>query len=152
MKTLYFDLSGCVLVKGYKNVKPYLANGAFEKAIREVGFEKLICYGRFAEMAHMVSEVSDEYDPLGMLYRMCQGAFNDEPWFRAVTTVIADSKNSTSTIDLAGDWWVLDSLVEEFFLGPDQEGLLETHRGGRIFIPGPLGDGRDVIEWLRMTQ
>jgi hypothetical protein len=152
MKTLYFDLSGCVLVKGYKNVKPCLANGALEKTIRDVGFEKLICNGRFAEMAHMVSEISDGYDPLGMLYRMCQGAFKDEPWFRAVTTVIADSKNRATTIDLAGDWWVLDSLVDEFFLGPDQEALLETHRGGRIFIPDPFGDGRDVIEWLGMIK
>jgi hypothetical protein len=60
MKTLYFDLSRCILVKGYKNVKPCLAKGALEKTIRDVGFEKLICNGRFAEMAHMVSEISDE--------------------------------------------------------------------------------------------
>jgi hypothetical protein len=45
MKTLYFDIDGTVLNIGFGQPKSTLANGQLEAAVREAGFQRIICVG-----------------------------------------------------------------------------------------------------------
>jgi hypothetical protein len=152
IKTLYFDVDGTVLPADRPGAKPRLAGGGLEAAVRRAGFVRLVCVGNFARIAHLATAVDPGYDAMHVLFDLCGGAFADEDWFRSVTTLIRDPELRTRQIDYAGDWWYVDDLAEEYFREAGQDGILAAHRGTRVHIPDPVGNGQDMLDWLSASR
>ncbi len=148
MKTLYFDIDGTILTPDQHDVKPCLAAGRLEAAIRKAKFQKLVCVGNFARIASTLRESGVAYDELAALFSLCRGAFCDEIWFRSVTSLVANPEHRTREINFSGDWWYVDDLAAAYLRAAKQEDLLTKHQGTRILIPNPTGNGHDVIDWL----
>lgn len=148
MKTLYFDIDGTVLVEDADAVKDRLGNGALENAIQAAGFTQLVCVGNFAAIANTVREIHPDYDGIGVLFRLCRGAFEDEAWLRSKATLVLDPGNRAAHIDPSGDWWYVDDLAEYYMRIAGKANLFREHVGGRICVANPSGDGSDVLEWL----
>ena len=146
-RTLYFDLDGTVVVRSFGHVKPKLANGGFERAIRQAGFERLVCVANMCTIVTTLLEVDPDADGRGMILQLCQGAFQDETWFRRNTSLIPDGSVRARFIDFTGDWWWVDDRATRFL---DSEELRRrAHEDpDRLMIPTPDGDGTDIIEWL----
>jgi hypothetical protein len=148
MKTLYFDIDGTILSSDQHDVKSCLANGRLEAAIRKAGFRKLVCVGNFCQIAGMLRESGVEYDELAALFSICRGAFCDQIWLRSVASLVTNPEHRTRDIDVSGDWWYVDDFAAECLRAANQEDLLKTNDGTRIFIPNPTGNGQDVVDWL----
>ena len=147
-RTLYFDLDGTVVHGDFGKVKPKLADGRLEAAIRQAGIERLVCVANICTIVTALIDMGRDADGHDMIFQLCQGAFRDEAWFRSSTALIPDGSHRARYIDFSGDWWWVDDRAQ-FFL--DSEGLsplAEQHRERRLMIPQPDGDGSDVIAWL----
>jgi hypothetical protein len=147
-KTLYFDLDGTIIHMGFGDVKLRLADGAFERAVRQAGFERLLCVANAVAIVHALEEIGQEVDGVEMIFRLALGAIGDLAWFRRVTTLVEDPRHRARFIDLAADWWWIDDSALHYLALEGMTDLFSAHRGGRILAPNPDGDGRDVIEWL----
>jgi hypothetical protein len=147
-RTLYFDLDGTIVHAAFGQVKPHLADGRLEGAIRAAGFERLVCVANMCTIVSTLIALGREVDGHDMVYRLCQGAFRDEAWFRSRTTLIPDGSRRARYIDFGGDWWWVDDRAMHFL---EAEGLgshADGNLGRRLMIPQPDGDGSDVMEWL----
>lgn len=153
MRTLYFDIDGTLLLGSFGAPKPALAGGAFERLVRGAGFERLVCVGNVVQIVRTL-ERSQPVDGLGVVLRVCQGVFEDEAWFRSVTTLIADPAARARTVLAAGgsDWFWLDDLAAEYSAQADLAAAYREHAGARILAPTPDGDGQDVAGWLAGLQ
>ena len=147
MKTLYFDING-TLTSEYR-CKPALAAGAFERAVRQAGFERLVCVSNLQNTIRLLAELGRPVDSLAMIFDMCFGAFADQPWFRQVTSLVADPGHRAAAIDFTGDWWYLDDLAEEFLANDGLQSRLHQHIGGRVLAPHAASDGAEILDWLR---
>ena len=125
-----------------------LANGGFERAIRHAGFERLVCVANMCTIVTTLLEVDPDVDGRGMILQLCQGAIQDETWFRRVTSLIPDGSVRARHIDFTGDWWWVDDLPGRFLAKEGLLDLLEQHRGRRLMVADPDGDGSDIVEWL----
>ena len=114
MKILYFDIDGTLLDIDSGSAKPALANGNFEKTIRNLDIHQLVCVGSFVDVVHALKETYDLYDGTGELFQMCGGVFSDENWFRDNIILVKNSSNRASEIDFDEDWWYVDDLAELF--------------------------------------
>ncbi len=146
-KTLYFDINGTIAFE--YQCKPALMNGAFEQAVREAGFERLVCVSNVQNIIKMVEELGEAPDRLAVTFNMCWGAFRDKDWFHAVTTLVADPERRVGYIDYDGDWWYLDDLAQEYFEREKSSQLFEQHYGKRILAPDAASDGYEILRWLR---
>ena len=149
MRTLYFDIDGTLLLGSFGQPKPALAGGAFERAVRAAGVERLVCVGNVVEIVRQLERWGrgPPVDGLGVVLRVCQGVFEDEAWFRASTTLVADPARRALAIDPTTDWWWCDDLAAKYCDACGVPGLLQG-AGGRILVPVPDGDGTDVLGWL----
>ena len=147
-KTLYFDLDGTLIHLGFGDVKPCLADAAFERAVRAAGFQSLVCVANAVAIVHALEEAGHEVDGIEMILRLSLGALRDEVWFRRVTVLVDDPRHRARFLDRARDWWYLDDLAPRYLGLEGMIDLYEAHRGGRILAPDSNGDGRDVLEWL----
>lgn len=148
MRTLYFDIDGTVLVLDTGLPKPALAGGRLERAIRDAGFDELVCVGNFAGVIRVVWTVQPEYDGLGAILTLCAGVFQDGTWFRDRTRLVVDPRRRAAEVDLKEDWWYMDDQAESYFSIVNRGGVFRDHAGGRILCPDPTGDGEDVLAWL----
>ena len=105
LKVLYFDIDGTVLLDGCDRAKPALAGGRLEAAVREAGVQRLVCVGSFVTVARLMMQVDENYDALGMILELCQGAFADSAWFRASTDLVQDADDRARCVDMSDDWW-----------------------------------------------
>ena len=87
-RTLYFDLDGTIIQGDFGHVKPRLADGRFEDAIRLSGFGRLVCVANMCTIVSTLIEMGRDVDGREMVFRLCQGAFRDETWFRSSITLI----------------------------------------------------------------
>jgi hypothetical protein len=55
-------------------------------------------------------------------------------------------------IDYSGDWWYVDDLAQYYMERASKANIYVENLGGRIYVPSPNGDGRDVLEWLMKTE
>jgi hypothetical protein len=129
-------------------VKPRLAEGGFERAVRAAGFERLVCVANAVAIVHALEEDGRDADGLGMIYQLTFGAVSDEPWFRRVTTLVPDPRHRARFIDRTVDWWWVDDLALRYLTLEGLGELYPAHAGERIFAPSPEGDGGDVLAWL----
>ena len=148
MKRLYFDVDGTILRMYTSSAKTALAGGAFERAVREAGVEELVCIGNYVAVVVEMQAIMKDFDPLGAVFEVCAGVFEDEAWFRAHTKLVADPDRRAAEVDLACDWLYVDDLAEKYFLDADRADIFRKHHGSRIFAPTPEGDGQDVLDWL----
>ena len=152
MRRLYFDIDGTLLIEEQGIPKPHLANGAFEHAVRDAGFEELVCVGNFVAALHAVNEVEPDHDGLGAIFTLCGSTFTDEAWFRGVCTLVTDPINRASEIDLESDWWYVDDLADYYLWKAGRESVFENHNHGRILVPDAAGDGADIRGWLESLR
>ena len=148
MRTLFFDLDGTVVALEEGTVKPRLAGGAFERAIRRAGFDRLVCVGSAVALIAYVEELKMRPDGHQMIFDLCFGAFEDKSWFMSVCSWIAEPRARGSAIDDVGDWWYVDDLAQRYLEQAGKRSLFERHKGGRILVPGANGNGQDVLDWL----
>ena len=149
MKRLYFDIDGTLLVRDSGEPKAALAHGRFERAVREAGFEQIVCVGKFVRVIREMGSLAPDYDGPGTIFRLCAGVFTDEAWVRASLSLVLDPHNRAAEVDTAADWWYVDDEAEAFFAQVGRTDLFRQHLGGRILVPQPHGDGTDVLDWLR---
>jgi len=149
MRTLYFDIDGTLLLGSFGAPKPALAAGAFERLVRDAGFERLVCVGNVVAIVRIL-EKSQPVDGLAMVLRVCQGVFEDEAWFRRVTTLVDDPAERARTVvgSTHPDWFWIDDLAEHYCENAGLGAAYREHAGTRILAPTPDGDGRDLAEWL----
>ena len=152
MRTLYFDIDGTLLRLYTPGAKPALAFGALGRAIREAGFEKLVCVGNYCEIALMMEPLVEDFDALAAVFEMCSDVFDDEDWFRACTRLIKRPDLRATEVDLTEDWWYMDDLAEKYFADAGMSDVYRAHAGGRILVPTAEGDGEDVLAWLRTVD
>jgi hypothetical protein len=152
MRKLYFDVDGTILCMYTPLAKTALAGGAFERAVREAGVEELVCIGNYVGVVRAMHAIMKDFDPLGAIFEVCAGVFQDEEWFRSHTRLVEDPDRRAAEIDLAADWLYLDDLAEKYFSDAGREDVFREHDGSRIFSPTPEGDGRDVLVWLRAIR
>ena len=148
MRKLYFDIDGTLLMGMTSEPKPKLANGAFERAVRQIGVERLVCVGNFVDTVRVASTVNPEYEPINAIFSICRGVFFDEEWFRDHIALVQNPDNRAGEVDVTGDWWYVDDLAEYYFEQAGREDVFRSHSGGRIFTPRPEGDGSGVLAWL----
>jgi len=55
MKTLYFDINGTIVREYHR--KPALAGGAFERAVRDAAFERLVCMSNLIAQIKFLEEL-----------------------------------------------------------------------------------------------
>lgn len=147
MRTLYFDIDGTLLLGSFGDPKPALAGGAFERAVRQAGVERLVCVGNVVHIVHALERLRPT-DGLGTVLRVCQGVFEDEAWFRAATTLCRDPARRAAEIDTGADWLWVDDLAATHCAEAGLADLYRVHVGGRILAPRPDDDGADVLAWL----
>lgn len=148
MRTLYFDIDGTLLLGSFGDPKPALVDGAFERAVRRAGIERLVCVGNVVHIVRTLESSKRPIDGHATIFRTCQGVFQDERWFRSVTSLVLDPSERARHIELGGDWYWVDDLAERYCEHSQLTPLFEAHAGGRIFVPVPDGDGEDVLTWL----
>jgi hypothetical protein len=73
MKTLYFGTNGTIAFE--YQCKSELANGAFEPAVREAGFERLVCVSNVQNIIKLVEDLGQAPDRLAATFDRCWGAF-----------------------------------------------------------------------------
>jgi hypothetical protein len=151
MKTLYFDTDGTILIDNENSVKPELSRGGFESAVRAAGFVALVCIGNFGSVANDVQGSGVDYDEIGVLFSLCRGAFQDEVWLRSRVALIDDPQNRTEFIDFTSDWCYVDDLAHHYMERAGKSDIYEEYVGSRILAPDPKGDGRDILDWLRVS-
>lgn len=82
-----------------------------------------------------------EVDGHDMIFRLCQGAFCDDAWFRSSTTLIPNGSRRARYIDFGGDWWWDDRAL--FFLDREELSHHAVHqRGRRLAVTHPTTIGR----------
>lgn len=146
MKILYFDIDGTLLCNS--EPKTALSNGAFELAVRIVGFSKIVCVGNIVTAIHLLDSIKEPVDGLKLVFDACRGTFVDWDWFSGITELVQDSDHRADHIDLTSDWYYLDDLAEAFILKEGLSGLFGSELGRRILEPDPYGDGTDILNWL----
>jgi len=148
MRILYFDISGTLVAEGANRAKPRLADGAFEVAVRDAGFERLVCVSSLVRTVRNLVREGRTDDSHEALFRLCRGAFADADRFRDTVILPEDARPRIACIDLEADWWYLDDLAGLYCENAGREDLYRRHRGERILEPAPHGDGAEILEWL----
>ena len=150
IKTLYFDINGTI-VHDYR-CKPALSGGAFERAVRRAGFQRLVCMSNIQNTIKLVADLGTQPDGLGIMFDMCWGAFRDANWFRQVTALVPDANHRALYIDVAADWWYVDDLAKEYLEKEGLANVFEGNVGGRILVPSSNSNGDEMLWWLKSSE
>jgi hypothetical protein len=151
-RTLFFDIDGTLLVGSFGRPKAALADGAFERALRAAGFERLVCVGNVVGIVRQLEAgpLARQVDGHAMVLGLCQGAFADPAWFRSVTTLVTDPRERAKVVAAHADddWAWVDDQAERYCAEAGLDAFFDAHLGRRIFVPTFEGDGQDVLAWL----
>lgn len=147
LKILYFDIDGSILRDS--RPKPALADGEFESAVRDAGFERLVCVSNVITIIQFLESQGEAPNGHKMVFDICRGTIQNEVWFRSITTLASDPQHRARHIDLASDWWYLDDMAKWFLEQDGFDELFEENLGHRVFTPDESGDGNRVLEWLQ---
>ena len=112
----------------------------------------MVCTGNLLTTLDLEIKMGINLNQHQAIAELCEGIFLDLPWFEATTGFVSDPARRAAEIDLRGDWWYLDDLAHEYFGYEGMEEAFTEHNGKRIFVPDPIGDGADVLAWLKNTS
>ena len=62
LKILYFDIDGTLLCNSQPKIA--LANGAFERSVRDAGFDQLVCVGNIVTAIHFLDSIKEPMNGL----------------------------------------------------------------------------------------
>jgi hypothetical protein len=147
-KSLYFDIDGTILDGSTKAVKKNLQNGQLELKIKEGNFEKIVCVGNVNDIFQGLEDMGQHVDNIEIVYTLCFDAFTDFDWFVSSICCLKPPDQRIKQIDFSGDWWYLDDQADKYLKKSGKNEILKQHKGKRILIPNPGGDGHDIISWL----
>ena len=147
-KLLYFDINGTILDSSTKAVKKNLQNGQLELKIRKANFDKIFCIGNVNDIFNGLEEMGQHVDSVEIVYTLCFDAFIDFDWFLKNVCCTKSPDQRIKQIQFKEDWWYMDVLAERYFNRGETKETLIQHRGTRILIPKPDGDGKDIINWF----
>jgi len=150
MRILYFDIDGTILRDS--TPKPALADGAFEQAVQDAGFDQLVCVSNVITTVQFMEKLGQEIDGLGVVFDVCRGTIQDAAWFRSMTTLVSDPEHRARCIDFTADWWYLDDMARWFMEQDEFNEVYEENLGMRIFSPNHNGDSINVLNWLQNHQ
>ena len=150
MKTLYFDING-TLVFQYE-CKSALVGGAFERTVRQTGFERLVCVSNMQNTVTYLAKTGQTTETLGIIFDLCWAAFCDRVWFLKMTALVPDPEHRVRSIDFAGDWWYLDDLAEEYLAREGMTKLFRQSQRRRVLAPDPASDGNEILDWLQSSH
>ena len=146
MRVLYFDIDGTILRDS--SPKPALADGAFERAVREAGFQQLVCVSNVITIIQFRKKLGHKLDGLKIVFETCRGTIQDETWFRDVTTLASEPEQRARCVDFSTDWWYIDDMARWYLEQEDMANVYESHLGRRVFEPNEAGDGHNVLNWF----
>ena len=146
MKSLYFDIDGTILRDS--TPKPALADGAFERAVQQAGFEQLVCVSNVITTIQFMEKLGQEIDGLGIVFDVCRGTIRGRTWLRNMTTLVSDPEHRARCIDFAADWWYLDDMARWYMQQDQLSEVYQENLGVRIFVPNQDGDGSNVLNWV----
>ena len=147
-RVLYFDIDG-VLVDYEDRPKSALLGGIFERAVREAGFEQLVCVSGWAAMAAAPVLKIPPRDQGGWLYQRIAGLFPSRDWFLEHLVLCEDPDRRGWSIDVSADWYYVDDWADKFFPAAHGPTLYAAELGRRICLANAHGDGSDVLAWVR---
>ena len=105
--------------------------------------------GNVGVIVRALGELGQSPDGAGMVFKLCQGVFCDEVWFREVTTLVADPEHRVRFIDQSCDWWYVDDLAQRYFAIEGWSALYKKGRQSkRILEPEAESDGSEILSWL----
>ena len=159
-RTLLFDIDG-TLLNYDDNPKPRLLGGAFEKLLKEKGFDRLICVSGWCNPDPYALESKDqEYilryskSRIWTLYRDLDGPclrkfFTDHDWAQDILGIVLDTDRRAKYLDLNSDYLYIDDWAHEFFLKEhSQEAYEEQTRLKKVLQVDPEDDGQQILDHL----
>ena len=146
LKILYFDIDGTLLCNSQPKIA--LANGAFERSVRDAGFDQLVCVGNIVTVIHFLDSIKEPMNGLKLVFDTCRGTFADWEWFSGITKLVQDSERRAHHIDFALDWYYLDDMAEVFMIKEGMTELFSRELNRRILMPDSDSDGNDILRWL----
>jgi hypothetical protein len=147
VKILYFDISGTLVDDGGR-AKPALADGAFERAVRAAGVERLVCVSSLLTIVEARRMAGQDIDPHGFILGQCGGVFSDEAWFRGTVLMETVPRRRVEAIDESLDWYYVDDYAREYLEHAGRYDLEREEIGRRVLVTPADSDGRDVLDWL----
>ena len=147
MKILYFDISG-TLVDERGRAKPALADGAFERAVRAAGVERLVCVSSLLTIVEARRMAGQDIDVHEFILGQCDGVFDDPAWFRSAVEMGAVPRRRVEAIDESLDWYYVDDYAREYLEHAGRYDLSRDEIGRRVLVTPGDSDGRDVLEWV----
>lgn len=147
MKILYFDIDG-VLISYDDELRPLLSNGQFEKRIKQLQFDKLVCVSGWSDIFNSGLTKRSETEKKAFVHEILNQIFPDREWFLNKLELAYDTDHRCKHIDLATNWFYVDDWADKFFSEHFGETLYLQQLGNRILLADPHGDGRDILEWL----
>lgn len=147
MKILYFDISG-TLVDERERPKPALADGAFERAVRAAGVERLVCVSSLLSIVEARLMAGHDLDPHDYILSQCGGTFTDPAWFRATVVMATEPRRRVDAIDESLDWYYVDDYAREYLEHAGRYDLVRDEIGRRVLATPANSDGRDVLDWV----
>lgn len=148
-RVFYFDIDGTVVHAGTGSVKPALAGGALERAVRAAQFQRLVCVSSAITVIQQKQALGIPGESHPWLFDVCDGAFSDLDWFTRTVELADDPGHRVELIDTNLDWYYADDAAEPY---SRRSGLLElfnAEKGKRIHVAEPGGDGSRMLAWLQ---
>jgi FMN phosphatase YigB (HAD superfamily) len=147
LRLFYFDIDGTLT--DYDDApKPAFADGALERALKALAFDRLFCMSGWADLtANAQTRAPEELRARG-IYDLLRPVFTDRAWFLSRLALGTDTDHRCREIDLTTDWWNADDWADKFFVEHFGRELYERELGKRVLRVDPFADGSDVLAWL----
>jgi hypothetical protein len=147
VKVLYFDISGTLVDEGGR-AKPALADGAFERAVRAAGVERLVCVSSLLTIVEARRLAGQDVDVHAFILGQCDGVFDDPAWFRNAVEMGRVPRRRVEAIDESLDWYYVDDYAREYLEHAGRYDLARDEIGRRILATPANSDGADVLDWV----
>jgi hypothetical protein len=148
-RTLYFDIDGTLVQQTFSDAKRRLGGGAFERAVRRAGFDRLVCVSDAATIARTHLEAGLTTNPHDVVFELCRGTIEDRQWFDTHVALAPDPTQRARSIDPREDWYYVDDWARRYLWRSLPRGRARRMlRSGRVLRCAGGGTGQDVLDWL----
>lgn len=148
-RVLYFDIDGTLVRPALGSAKRALARGRFERAVRDAGFDLLVCVSSACDEEAGARRMRDACERWRRAFHLCRGTFEDLAWFRRRVRALGTPRLAVPRGERAAEDYHLYARGVPPAGRPD---LAAARREGRLLECDPRGEGADVLAWLRSVQ